>query len=677
MTWQCYNDKMSLRELAGIRGIAPSVKFNYNSNGESGNDFIYHIPSNEKVYLWGVELFSNGYDCVEIYRVEEDGTELKIKNAGFGISNFDNSRYFEYKFDSVSIYEHPSFEDFWNDPYLIKKDQNKILKSNFFRCFSFANDGIYKIVLDERYNPDYLDSSFLPVDYGSEDKFNGNLLVYDNIATDSAAGIEDGAFRRVIYVKVITRLKDIVKEKVLNRIVKKVSPGYIDLYDKNEYEKLAINNFSEFSSYTISGFRSYFIKNKFINGGFVFFETSELNSNISEEDLIEFEESYKPVYTQNFNSPSFVPGNKYLYCRNLLVENCIFSNNIYSNKSLFFYEQEHLNSSIRNTNDGYGPVYDLRGSIFINCHFINDAHSMLSESNIDGCVFDNCVFENCSFSEIKSSGILFKNCQWKGASYSHLSEELGMICGESNCVMGCSFEYTGKVFNFKSWQPIYNSIFIRNCSYGTDRVGLGGDIFSASNLSADGGININSGFYNNISIMNSHTKSSGSFISIKNVKAKLNLSCFNLADNINFDEIYADLESVDICESSYNVCMHNGCMAGGGVYLSGHSNSNRWIDVVWGNPSFKESMYKFKKGEFHYQPAPFFEILSQQDQIPSRNIISNCAIVNFQEYHNFYGNTSVVRDNNFKIINIDNDITELNNGSNLILNLRKIVRQYY
>lgn len=673
---------MSLRELAGIRGVAPSVRFSYNQNEELGQGFIYHVPANEKVYFWGIELFSNGYDCLEIYRVEENGIEVKVKNAGFGISHFDNSSHFEYKIENVSIYEHPGFEDFWNDPYLIEKEQNKILKSNFFRCFSFTNEGVYKIVLDERYNPDYLDSSFYPVDYSSVDKFNSDFTIYGKLITDNALNIEDGALKRVIYVRVVSRLKDIVKENSLNRVIKNISPGYIDVHDKNEYEKIAISVFSEFLSYTISGSRSYFIKNKFINGGFHLFESSELNSSLSDEDLIIFEDNYKPVYTQSYNSPSFIAGNKYLYCRNLIIENCIFSNNIYSNKSLFFYDQDKLHSSIKNVNEGRGPVYDLRGSIFKNCHFINDANKMLSASNLDGCIFDNCIFEHCSFSDIRSSGMLFRNCTWKGMSYSHLNEEFGMICGESNCVMGCSFEYTGKVFNFKSWQPIYNGIFIRNSSYGTDRLGLGGDLFSASNLSADDNFNLNSGFYNNISIMNSHTKSSGNFISIKNVKAKLNLSCFNLADNINFDEIYSDFESVEICESSYNICMHNGCMAGGGVYLSGHSNNNRWIDVVWGNPSFKESMYKFKKSEFQNQPAPFFEVLSQEDQIPSKNMISNCAIVNYQEYPNFYGNynfddISIVREKNFKNINVDNDFSELNNNSNLIFNLRKIVRQYY
>jgi hypothetical protein len=93
-------------------------------------------------------------------------------------------------------------------------------------------------------------------------------------------------------------------------------------------------------------------------------------------------------------------------------------------------------------------------------------------------------------------------------------------------------------------------------------------------------------------------------------------------------------------------------------------------------------LYKERDGEFHYQQSPFFEVLSQEAQIPIKNLISNCAIVNYQEYDNFYGNNllsdpAINRDKNFTNINLDNDISELNNGVNLIYNLRKIVRQYY
>ncbi len=684
MAWQSYDDKMSLREMAGIRGISPSVRFKYEIPGYNQDQIVYHITSNSKIYIWGVELYSEGYDCLEIYKINDDGSSFSVKNGGFLSEDIVDKKFITYNNDEVSVLEYPGFDDFWNDSYLIKNNYTTIVKGNFFRCFEFKSNGIYKIVLNEYHNPSYSSNNFSPIDYTSNESFKGAFTIYGGVTSNEDLGYLEGEFRRELIIKVISKDKDIVKEKDLNFIELILPNGYVELSSYDYYKNYSINSFKENNSYSISGNFSYLHKNSFSynNDNYYIFNVTKKNNSIFLNDLSEFENNYNSIYTKSINNPPFIYGTKTLYLRNLSISNIVFSSKVHHSKNIFVTESLDLNSDLIDLNEGYGPVYDLRGSIFRNCVFKDECISLLSMQNLDGVTFESCVFENCSMSKLRSSGMLFKNCKWNGRCKLDSDEELSWCCGDSNCIMGCEFKNINKAFVCKLWQPFTNNIFIRNFCHGLDVNSMHGNVGTAEPISDSLSSSATRFYCNNMNIMNSYTRCNINFMSIYGISAKLNLSAFNFADSINSDELFADSSVTDSQYIMFNISLHNGCNSGGGVYLSGNAHKNRWIDIVWGNPSFKESLYKERDGEFHYQQSPFFEVLSQEAQIPIKNLISNCAIVNYQEYDNFYGNNllsdpAINRDKNFTNINLDNDISELNNGVNLIYNLRKIVRQYY
>lgn len=244
-TWKAFTDLQALKELAGLRGVSPSVRFLEKIPQGTSKQKVYHVRQNELIYLWGVEMFQGATDCVTIDKIETNGTLTRIKNGGQSIDTFISQDKMQYGF---GVCEYPPFNDFWEDPYLVNytstntnKDTKKIVKSNFFRTFYFQQEGYYKISLDERLNPltgslgfvaNFNDDQYLPLqNYFSRSFFNGMKLKHsDNTQSDNpfnsisdnvgAAPIQssrtEGEFKREIIIRVIANNKDIVTTNLIN-----------------------------------------------------------------------------------------------------------------------------------------------------------------------------------------------------------------------------------------------------------------------------------------------------------------------------------------------------------------------------------------------------------------------------------------------------------------------------
>jgi hypothetical protein len=85
-TWKAYTDTQALKELAGLRGIAPSVRFLEKRPQGASKEKIYHVRQNELVYLWGVEMFQGGTDCITIDMINSDGSFTPYKSGDIGNS---------------------------------------------------------------------------------------------------------------------------------------------------------------------------------------------------------------------------------------------------------------------------------------------------------------------------------------------------------------------------------------------------------------------------------------------------------------------------------------------------------------------------------------------------------------------------------------------------------------
>ena len=277
MAWKAYTDTQALKELAGLRGVAPSVRFLEKRPQSSIKEKIYHVKENTPIYLWGVEMFQGGYDCVTIHKINSDGSLTLYKDSGGSIDNFLNKDKIVYNFN---LTEYPSFDDFWSDPYLVNyiaggdttnttdDEIKKIVKSNFHRCFVFptGTEGYYKITLNERLNPftgttgfiaDYTESQYAPVTdmisksyfpwvYSDDLSYATNSVInttpkFSNLSSDERntghtsppiqAVRTECEFRREIIIRVINEAKDIVDgTTTINRRIINCNPGLLNKF---------------------------------------------------------------------------------------------------------------------------------------------------------------------------------------------------------------------------------------------------------------------------------------------------------------------------------------------------------------------------------------------------------------------------------------------------------------
>jgi len=297
-TWKAYTDTQALKELAGLRGIAPSVRFLEKRPQGASKEKIYHVRQNELVYLWGVEMFQGGTDCITIDMINSDGSFTPYKSGGQSITDFISADKMTYNFGLI---EYPGFDDFWEDPYLVNyittdtnQEIKKIVKSNFFRAFVFPNEGYYRIVLNERINPltgssgfvaNYNDDQYTPLtnyyarswmgstlknpidsstsSYGMKGANSANTQSdnpFNNMNDDpTAAPIQairtESEFKREIIIKVISSNKDIVDSSTISRRNITFFSGYN--YDDSIQADL-VNGKTTFGALNVQGNNAHF-----------------------------------------------------------------------------------------------------------------------------------------------------------------------------------------------------------------------------------------------------------------------------------------------------------------------------------------------------------------------------------------------------------------------------------
>lgn len=302
-TWKAYTDTQALKELAGLRGVAPSVRFLEKRPQGGSKEKIYHVRQNELVYLWGVEMFQGGTDCITIDMINSDGSFTNYKSGGQPITDFISADKMTYNFGLI---EYPGFDDFWEDPYLVNyiagenttntsdDEIKKIVKSNFFRAFVFPNEGYYRIVLNERINPltgssgfvaNYNDDQYTPLTNYYARSWMGSTLNgspfgmkganSDNTQSDNpfrtvnddptAAPIQsirtESEFKREIIIKVISSNKDIVDSSTITRRDITFSSGY-NYNDDIKATKLS-NGKTTFGALNVQGNNAHFASRRF------------------------------------------------------------------------------------------------------------------------------------------------------------------------------------------------------------------------------------------------------------------------------------------------------------------------------------------------------------------------------------------------------------------------------
>jgi hypothetical protein len=528
MTWKAYTDTQALKELAGLRGVAPSVRFLEKIPQGSIKQKIYHVKTNTPIYLWGVEMFQGGYDCVTINKINSDGTLTLYKNGGSTIENFINQDKIIYNFN---LTEYPSFDDFWSDPYLVNyiaggdttnttdDEIKKIVKSNFHRCFVFptGTEGYYKITLDERLNPftgaagfiaDYTESQYAPVtDMVSRSFFyyinqndnsvaNGlktqpkflNLSSNEtsfNVAQPIQAVRTECEFKREIIIRVIEETKDIVDGTTpITRRTINCSEGLLDKYTA------IIKPFIDGSKNKIGPFH---IKgnNTFIGGKEVFKnETRALYTN-SITGINTIEPSYPasfitvgydtdPLKIMNTDledlyldsNMEYAPIQKEIYVGSQ-VNNGNLSGTVTQNGVSFSY------TPLNNNNDSglrKLKIINARNSIIENLNFFGaDGNLTASEPRFRGpnpwwigqnsqTNYDNRY--QVKYAAIDLSGSIIKNCVFEGDSVSTIMFRNTQYGIYGRFIFdGCTFENC----TFKRCSFLANisgvGILIKNCKF--------------------------------------------------------------------------------------------------------------------------------------------------------------------------------------------------------------------
>lgn len=345
-TWKAYTDTQALKELAGLRGVAPSVRFLEKRPQGGSKEKIYHVRQNELVYLWGVEMFQGGTDCITIDMINSDGSFTNYKSGGKPITDFISADKMTYNFGLI---EYPGFDDFWEDPYIVNyiaggnttntndDEIKKIVKSNFFRAFVFPNEGYYRIVLDERINPltgssgfvaNYNDDQYTPLTNYYARSWMGSTLnnsplgmkgansantqsdnPFRNMNDDpTAAPIQsirtESEFKREIIIKVISSNKDIVDSSNITRRNITFSSGYN--YNDN-IQATSVNGKITFGALNVQGNNAHFASRRFFRplefGTYAQASNVKYISYLSGNDIAAYgNEGWKGLFNRGYNS---------------------------------------------------------------------------------------------------------------------------------------------------------------------------------------------------------------------------------------------------------------------------------------------------------------------------------------------------------------------------------------
>lgn len=725
--WDAYEAKSCFREISGIRGIAPSVRF-YGEAGAFGEVELMHIPANEDVYVWGVEMFSGGFDCLRICYSNENDKALIIKEGGKRIEDFYGKTEIEYSKEEIIITEKSPFDDFWQSPHLVKNNEDRIVKSNFFRCFKFNKNGFYRIELSETFNSSYRSPSFYPIDYDQHEIYStGSLLVNKNSNVGGSESYErkNSKLKKYIYLKVIDRDKDIVTSNSIERNVLNLPAGIIPHRNignipnnSNVSPKVRIDNVGPWH---IKGLNSYFKVDSYYNQNVVpdyyhglYGRTALIAPEFSLEDFWNnfIEESYRP-YSRNVRQ-----GSRLINMRNGILENIKFYGSEFYDSSclvvspdsewntfenLTVSDAERISKGIplgdnykypfqivkwlnQNDNEEQKSVFlDLRGSVFKNCVFDKFFLNINSDNMIlDGAIFENCKFIGTDLGKMHSGGILFKNCTFEDIS-TVSSSSLSWSSGGCCCIMGCSQRFTerGSLISLVNG-GFDDSIWIRHTYYGISRYQGSSEHWVCESNNDRSNIDT---FNNNMWIMGRSAMGPcvlGCYSGI----SKFNLIAFNCFD--------ASGGGGELCMSSsyvdddlaFNCFLYNETV-GFRLRFESKSRHNRLINNMFKKPQNFSNFYSREiwskqdelQGSDMYANFGWIYVFGYlySDTAPIGNLIKNCSIVDYIDKEKWLLGYPNYSNNTFLFSNIDPSLNSnaIVSGDNIVYGLKKIVENSY
>ena len=726
--WKAYDAQSCLRETSGLRGVAPSVRFFENIPGLNEEQMVMHVPSMEDVYIWGCEMFSEGIDCLKICFIPNDGPSELVHTGGKNVSYFIKKKEVSYSSLSASVTEKLPFDDFWDEPYLINKTGEKVVKGNFFRCFSFDTEGYYKIELDETFNPKYLMGNFSPIDLSDSmydvESFQLPKSTPFSSDVDETYQRSNSRLKRVIYIRVISRSNDIVNgSTITNRQMLSLPSGLVP------YRNLP----SESNNSNVNGSTNPYVRIDqvgpwYITGKNSFYKVDTYgdSTNSTSHNFLGRLAIISPVLTlsntvgANLIEESFRPSSKFIRqgCRAINMRNGILENvNFYGSEfrlSFDFvvspsnywndYPSIAAGSGVEygfqsglpytsiyqfienlNANDsGYSNnvVLDFRGMVFRNCIFDKmDIRIGRKDIMLDGATFENCKFIGCGLNYLNSSGILIKNCQFEEISTVNRIS-LSWNVGESCCVMGCSQKFTERGTLISNEGGSFNdSIWIRHSLYGIDRFQQANEHWvSEGNMSnTDDGLPI--AFDNNMYVM-CRSALGPAMVGFYSVRSRFNIIAFNTFDaSLGGGAFLFDNERNK--DMSYNCILYNDTI-GFQLRFLNRSDHNRIIGCTFRSPQsynnpgsgFNWSAQDEQYGIDLYGKGEFIDVRGNTPGFcPRSNLIADCSIIDYQENSYFWGDA--YNSNNLPLyINTKDpkiDDTELVSGKNIIYNMRKII----
>lgn len=506
MAWEALTDTQALKELAGLRGIAPSVRFLEKLPTETNKVKVYHVKQNELLHLWGVEMFQGGIDCLQIYKINSNGTQTLYKNSGLSIDDFKTLDEKGYE----NIIEYPGFDDFWIDPYLVNYDtgseDKKIIKSNFFRIFSFLEEGYYKIVLNEKTNPvtgnsgfvaNYSDSHYLPVtnfyarsymtqewnSYGSKGIAPFNTLTsndkfgsYSPYGSPIQAVRTEGEFRREIYIKVIAQDKDICTGETIKRrtISAPDNIGLIPLFNGstvNPFTCIMANtsdpSYPKIGSFHYKGNGVVIRKNSAFDSSKIYtktFTNGTLNvCDYSLEAQNHFFFDFRGLNDsdlgtlENTNNMEFAPISKFIYVGGKLNNGTVDRSVTHYDTTKNFYESTQ--STVREF-----KTINLRNSIIENTTFIAGQESSNANSwRPFPYRYTNPNQNLLQLAAVDLRGSIVKNCTFIGTPFPSGFKNGVYDITDRWLLDGCTFENCTFISTEAFTELDYTGVLIKNC----------------------------------------------------------------------------------------------------------------------------------------------------------------------------------------------------------------------
>jgi uncharacterized protein YjbI with pentapeptide repeats len=507
--------QLGLRKMAGLRGVAPAIRWFDSSIGEE----VYVVEKNKQIHLSGCEMTPLEADCIKIqYKSNALGSYNTVKNyypqTSYTVTDTTDggdilytkivgsptmprnrydyeTSYFTYKNGTTTVAQEFDTQQGINGSNLLRntyasQDPIGINNYNFSRSITFRETGYFEITLDEAQSALYKITNTNSILTNPDNQSDYNLYKTTTrgpwTPVDHSIYPNGSLFKRRIVIRCVENF-DVLNSTIIPVNTDNITSSLLEsAYTPNTSR--TINRVG----LTIQGTNYTGSTNKY------FIETNSLSSQTMGTD------------DKNITISS---GSAYKILRNKIFNNTIF------NGSGDFVKVEVI--------AGVTTTVDMRNSTFINCKFrgITFGTKNFKQLMLDGSRFFNCEFINCKF-YIRPQNIIFNNCYIN--NHGDLSGLFFFNGSDGNVFIDCRMKNITQPFYFDNSNSknninnliykvyCYNSINISNkCSF----------IKVIGNTAGTIGV-----FTGNVVILNYISRSIGDVINIES-SASLNLFAMN------------------------------------------------------------------------------------------------------------------------------------------------------